>query len=312
MTISRYHRPETRTVSVPSTIKTAPVAVIMISLNEAHNMQAVLDNLKGWAQEVFLVDSFSADQTVDIALANGVHVVQRRFRGFGDQWNFALQNLPITAPWTMKLDPDERLTDKLKQSIKEAVESGSADGFSFDRRLWFMGQPLPIMQEVLRVWKTGCGNFTDVAVNEHPVVSGLKIKLDGVMEHHDSPHLHHWVEKQNKYSTMEAISFIRGDGFADVPNLLGTSLQRRMWFKKHFMKIPFRYVLSYLINLVHIKVWRSGIVGFSWARLRVWARRMREDKVKEMLISGRQIDLPRPMLGTPHPGAIQADCNERF
>ena len=50
---------------------------------------------------------------MDIALRHGVYVVQRKFDGFGDQWNFALQ-LPIAAPWTMKLDPDERLTDELK------------------------------------------------------------------------------------------------------------------------------------------------------------------------------------------------------
>ena len=47
----------------------APVAVVMISLNEGHNMEAVLQNLAGWAQEVFLVDSYSQDETVDIAFS---------------------------------------------------------------------------------------------------------------------------------------------------------------------------------------------------------------------------------------------------
>ncbi len=75
----------------------APVAVVMISLNEAHNMEEVCSNLKGWAQEVYLVDSYSQDETVDIALRHGVCVVQRRFRGYGDQWNFAIKNLPIAA-----------------------------------------------------------------------------------------------------------------------------------------------------------------------------------------------------------------------
>jgi hypothetical protein len=42
------------------------IAVVMISLNESHNMTAVLDNLKGWAREVFLVDNYSQDDTVDI------------------------------------------------------------------------------------------------------------------------------------------------------------------------------------------------------------------------------------------------------
>src|SRR5262245_19513057 len=48
-----------------------PVAIVMIALNEAHNMAAVLDNVCGWAQEVFLVDSYSTDATIDIALKYG-------------------------------------------------------------------------------------------------------------------------------------------------------------------------------------------------------------------------------------------------
>ncbi|RYZ33892.1 MAG: glycosyltransferase [Sphingobacteriales bacterium] len=118
-------------------------------------MDAVLQNLAGWAQEVFLVDSCSADDTVGIALRHGVHVVQRRFRGFGDQWNFALGELPITAPWTMKLDPDERLTYELKTSIKSLIAAGRTDAIIVQRRLWFMGAVLPISQPILRVWRTG-------------------------------------------------------------------------------------------------------------------------------------------------------------
>ena len=131
----------------------------MISLNEAHNLEAVLQNLSGWAQEVFLVDSYSADDTIDIALKHGVQVVQRRFRGFGDQWNFALRELPITAPWTMKLDPDERLTDELKASIESMVKRGDQDGIVIKRRLWFMGAVLPVEQPILRVWRTGGLSF---------------------------------------------------------------------------------------------------------------------------------------------------------
>src|SRR5574343_772797 len=115
------------------TAGSAPVAVVMISLNESHNMREVLENLKGFAQEVILVDSYSIDDTVSIAPEYGVRVVQRKFRGFGDQWNFAINALPISAPWTMKIDPDERLSDELKNNICRAIEKNQADGFSFER-----------------------------------------------------------------------------------------------------------------------------------------------------------------------------------
>lgn len=265
----------------------APVAVVMIALNEAHNMEAVLENLSGWARQVFLVDSFSADNTVDIALRHGVHVVQRRFRGFGDQWNFALNSLPITAPWTMKLDPDERLGDDLKQALERQFRQSGWEGLSIQRRLWFMNRPLPVVQPVVRVWETGKCRFTDVSVNEHPMVEGRVVPVSGHIEHHDSPDLEHWLEKQNRYTTAEAIARHRQDGLADVPKLLGTGLQRRMWLKKNFYNVPLRYSLLFLYHWLGQGAWRAGWVGYIWSRLRVDVMRLVEYKQREMALTGR-------------------------
>lgn len=260
----------------------APVAVVMISLNEAHNMEAVLQNLAGWAQEVFLVDSCSADDTVSIALQHGVYVVQRRFKGFGDQWNFALSQLPITAPWAMKLDPDERLTDELKASIKDLILKGNQQGIIVERRLWFMGAVLPVRQPILRVWRTGSCRFTDVAVNEHPLIKGLLVRASGDLEHHDSPDLDHWLTKQNRYTTTEAASNFAGCALAVPPRFFGSSLERRMWLKRNFWKVPGRYVILYLYHLFVVGAWRAGRVGWIWARLRTEVYRMWEYKRFEM------------------------------
>jgi glycosyltransferase involved in cell wall biosynthesis len=271
----------------------APVAVVMISLNEGHNMAAVLENLKGWAQEVFLVDSYSQDDTVDIALRCGVRVVQRRFRGFGDQWNFALRELPITAPWTMKLDPDERLSDELKANLLAAVQRNDSDGLLLGRRLWFMGSPLPVWQTILRMWRTGRCRFTDIAVNEHPLVEGRIVKVRGEMQHHDSPDLNHWLEKQNRYTMAEAIIAYQGSALADTPRLFGKPLQRRMWLKRNFYRLPFRHSLLFLHYWLVVGTWRVGWVGYAWARLRADVMRLIEYKRKEMEITGR-LPVKRP------------------
>ncbi len=261
----------------------APVAVIMISLNEGHNMEAVLANLRGWASEVFLVDSFSSDDTVDIALRHGVTVVQRRFRGFGDQWNFALRELPVTAPWTMKLDPDERLTDELKASIASTVQGEDRSvAIAMHRRLWFMGKALPVRQPLTRVWRTGRCRFSDVLVNEHPHVEDKLLFVKGDLEHHDSPDLHHWMAKQNKYSTSEAITRFEGRDLAATPDLTGNALQRRMWIKRNFWKVPGRYVLLFWYHLLVQGAWRAGRVGWIWARLRTSVYRLSEFKEYEM------------------------------
>ena len=272
----------------PWTPGVAPVAVVMISLNEAHNMEAVLANLEGWAQEVFLVDSYSADETVDIALRHGVHVAQRRFRGFGDQWNFALRELPITAPWTMKLDPDERLSDVLKNNLGDAMRRGDVNSFTINIRLWFMGRQLPLrMKNFTRVWRTGACHFSSVMVNEHPLVNGASTHVTGDIEHHDSPNLEHWLHKQNKYTTAEAVSAWRGDALSVEPRLFGSPLQRRMWLKKNFYRLPCRYVALFLYYWLLQGAWRAGRAGYIWARLRADVMRIIEYKVVEMKLSGR-------------------------
>jgi hypothetical protein len=267
--------------------ETTPVAVIMISLNEGHNMEAVLGNLRGWAQEVFLVDSYSRDETVDIALRHGVHVVQRRFRGFGDQWNFALRELPISAPWTMKLDPDERLSAELKREIQKALCFNSYNAFKVNIRLFFMGRALPIRLNLLRLWRTGRASMSDVSVNEHFQVKCGVGSLRCDIEHHDSPDLDHWLEKQNRYTTAEAIIAHQNTALADTPRIFGTPLQRRMWLKKHFHRLPFRFLLLFLYHYLWQGSWRTGWVGFAWARLRSDVMRLVEYKRREMEITGR-------------------------
>ena len=264
-----------------------PLAVVMISLNESHNMDAVLQNVCGWAQEVFLVDSYSADNTVDIALRHGANVVQRQFRGFGDQWNFAMSQLPITAPWTMKLDPDERLTDAIKRNLADAMAQAVGDGFIVHRRLWFMGCPLPVRHELLRVWKTGSCRFSDVLVNEHPLVDGNLVKVDGDIEHHDSPDLHHWLEKQNAYTTTEAIAAHQGRALSVSPRLFGSGMQRRMWIKQNYRRFPARYLALFLHHYLVQGAWRAGWVGYAWSRLRSDVYRLWEYKLREIRLTGR-------------------------
>lgn len=265
-----------------------PVAVIMLTLNEAHNLENVLDNIQDWVQEIFIVDSYSKDDTVDIALRRGVHIVQRKFQGFGDQWNFALEQLPIGPSWTMKLDPDERLTNELKSEIEQAILTGEADALSIQRRLWFMGRPLPIRQSLVRLWRTGKCRFTDVLVNEHPIIEGKIQQLDSSLEHYDSPDLHHWYDKQNAYTTAEALTKFRGLTLAAEPKLFGNILQRRMWFKQYFFKIPFCYTILFLFNYFVLGTWKAGKVGYIWSRLRVEVYRARAYKLVEMQVTGKE------------------------
>ena len=278
-----------------------PLAVVLLTLNEAHNMAAVLDSLEGLAAQVFVVDSFSSDATLDIALSRGAHVVQREFKGFGDQWNFALRELPITAAWTMKLDPDERICRRLAASLRAALgPDAAADAYTLTRRLWFLGKPLPVRQRILRVWRTGTCRFSDVLVNEHPLVEGRVAALEGDLEHHDSPSLTHWYDKQNRYTTAEALALARGERLSAHAALFGSPLERQMWLKKNFRRIPLRFGLLFWAHLLGRGAWRAGREGLIWARLRTEVYRMVEYKAFELSRMDEAPELPWRK-GTPDP-----------
>ena len=262
-----------------------PIAVVMISLNEGHNLKDVCENLNGWAQEVFLVDSYSKDDTIDIALNYGINTVQRRFRGFGDQWNFALNELPIQSPWVMKLDPDERLTEELKNNISQMINNNQYDAFCIKRRLWFMGRQMPVYQKLIRIWRNGSCRFSNVVVNEHPIIEGIVKYVTGNLEHHDSPNLDHWLEKQNRYTTSEAITTYQKKPLSDKEILFGTSIQRRMWLKKNFYKFPFRYFFLFLYHFLYQGAYRAGRAGYIWSRLRTDVMRLVDYKYMEMKIT---------------------------
>lgn len=275
-----------------------PVSVVVLTLNEEFHLPNFLGHLSERVEEVFVVDSLSTDRSVSIALKHGARVVQRPFTNFGNQWNFALKYLPIASPWTIKLDPDERISDELFESIAAAIsEPGRCSGFRFMRRLWFFGRPLHVHAPVDRVWKTGSCRFSDVIVNEHPLIDGEVRTLRGLLEHHDSADFHAWIDKQNRYSTMEAISMVKDTTLSVEPRLIGNSLERRMFLKKYFFKLPFRYQLQFLHEYLCRKSFLDGRAGLEWSRLRVQIRRWREIKAVEMRMTGRIPDVPKAPRG---------------
>jgi glycosyltransferase involved in cell wall biosynthesis len=259
----------------------------MITLNEEHNMEAALENVAGWAEEIFVLDSYSRDRTVDIALKHGAKVFQRQFTNFGDHWNFALKNLPLQTPWTMKLDPDERISMELKEQIAIAIEKNDCDALSMVRRLWFLQRPLPVSHHLVRLWRTGQCEFMDVLVNEHPIVHGRILHLDGEIEHHDSPDIEHWYEKQNRYSTAEAMELLGYGCKSQNPNYVGTDLAGKVWLKRYFFLMPFRFLIYFLYCWILKGAFRAGRVGWLWARLRTDVMRMRESKAIALKLTGK-------------------------
>ena len=73
------------------------IAVVILTYNEEANLGQALGSVAGWADELFVLDSYSSDTTVDIARSWGAVVVQNRFEDYAKQRNFALGQMPIKS-----------------------------------------------------------------------------------------------------------------------------------------------------------------------------------------------------------------------
>ena len=115
-----------------------PVTVLIFTLNEAPNLPHCLASMKAF-DEVVVVDSFSSDETEQIAREAGAGFFQHEFTGFGDQRNWAMTSLPLRNDWILILDADERSTPALDAEIRRRIQSAddSTAAFQLRRRFRF-------------------------------------------------------------------------------------------------------------------------------------------------------------------------------
>src|SRR5437868_5214202 len=100
-----------------------PIAVIILTYNEEKNIRACLESVKGWVEEIFVVDSYSTDNTLAIVKEYTHNVYQHPFENYSKQRNWAFNNLPIQSEWIFNLDADHRVTDELKSLLSTKLFS---------------------------------------------------------------------------------------------------------------------------------------------------------------------------------------------
>src|SRR5208282_2142220 len=94
-----------------------PVSILIPIRNEAANLARCLPSV-AWADEIYVVDSMSADGSMQMARDHGAKVVQFDFKGaWPKKKNWALENLPFKHPWVFILDADEELPPDAEKEV---------------------------------------------------------------------------------------------------------------------------------------------------------------------------------------------------
>jgi glycosyltransferase involved in cell wall biosynthesis len=241
--------------------------VIVPVRNEADNLRRCLPALS-WADEVFVLDSQSTDETAEVAAEYGATVVQFRFNGtYPKKKNWALDNVPFRNEWVLIVDADEVVLPELAAEIDRRIEQDEADGYYLNSRYYFLGRRIRHCGYSecwnLRLFKHRLGRYErmpddtggrcgDNEAHEHVELDGRVLRLVHELEHHAYPTVAAWVEKHNRYAIWEAAQYER---FRDqpIPATIGRGKRFKRWLKKVAWRLPMRpvarFVYAYFLRL---------------------------------------------------------------
>lgn len=251
-----------------------PLSVLVYTLNEEANIGRCLDHLVGWAADMWILDSFSVDRTLEIVRRYpGVTLRQRRFDDFSSHGNWALENLPFVHEWILILDADEAPSEELKREMEEVLEANGngKDGFYLNRRVYFHGKWIKhcgwYPNWILRFFRRRLGRYEDRKVNQHIILQGTAGYLKSDLIHEDHRGLSAWIARHNQYSSWEAqerlasLTGCRGTGFQG--NLFGGPVHRKRFLKeKVFLRLPFRPLVWFMYLYVIRLGFLDGRAGF--------------------------------------------------
>ena len=275
------------------------LSVIILTFNEELHIARCVQSIRAIAQDIFIVDSFSTDKTIEIAESLGCKCYQHKWENnHALQFNWGLSTLPINTKWVMRLDADEYILPDLATEIIKKLDHVDADtaGISIDRRVMFMnrwikrGGYYPI--SLLRIWRTGAGFLEQRWMDEHVKLEwGKIISFQNDLVDHNLNNLTWWINKHNNYATREAIDYLIYKYSLNTKNnepagIMDEQGKRKRWLKeKIYFNIPlflrpfFYFFFRYFIKLGIL----DGKQGLIWHLLQgFWYRFLVDAKVFEI------------------------------
>jgi glycosyltransferase involved in cell wall biosynthesis len=193
------------------------ISTIILTKNEEQDIPKCLESLT-WCDDIHVLDSGSTDATISIAKKQGAKILYHPFESFGKQRNYALENCDVKYDWILFLDADEVTTEYFVSAIKQAIiesENKNITGFYCCWKMiledkWLKhSDNYPKWQ--FRLLKKGKASFIDFG---HGQKEGAVLGEIGYIK---EPYLHyafskgwsHWMERHNRYSTLEALDRIK-------------------------------------------------------------------------------------------------------
>jgi glycosyltransferase involved in cell wall biosynthesis len=191
------------------------LTAIIITYNEALHIARCIKSVRQIARDVVVVDSYSSDNTIEIAQALGARVFRNRWVNHAVQVQWAIDNTAIESDWVMRIDADECIEPSLVKALSTSIAklSESTTGLRVRRKYFFLGHWIrhgamhPLY--VLRVWRNGVARIEQRWMDEHVVINrGETVNLDGDIVDDNLNSITWWIDKHNHYASREMIEML--------------------------------------------------------------------------------------------------------
>ena len=262
------------------------LSVIILTYNEEIHIRRCLDNVTSIAKDIFIIDSFSTDRTLDIAKEyKQVHILQNKWENnYAKQFNWGLANAPIRTQWILRLDADEYLLPELIAELREKLPLLPIDvnGIIFNRRHIFMDKWMkrgiyPV--KLLRVFRYGKGMCEQRLMDEHiQLTEGRAVEFEHDFCDHNLNNLSWFCHKHVNYAIREAVDLLdiefdlTGAAESDENKQISKQAQKKRMKKHQYVKQPlFWRAFAYFCYRYFLKgACLDGKVGFIWTFLQGW------------------------------------------
>jgi len=272
------------------------LSVVVLTFNESLHIERCIRSIQALDTRIIIVDSFSTDETCEIAQSLGAEVFQNPFVNQAQQFQWAMDSCGIDSEWVLRLDADETIDDELVRNIREfIIEDGKGcNGAIFHRKHIFLGKwvrfggryPLPM----LRLFRKDTAHVEQRWMDEHIVLDeGKSMVLKGGFEDNNLNSVSWFIDKHNKYATREMLdimmktivpsddSISEGTGFSiRLKRFLKQSIYMKL---PHFVRPVLYFFYRYFVQLGFL----DGARGFAYHFMQgLWYRALVDLKCLEV------------------------------
>lgn len=283
------------------------ITAIILTFNEEIHIRRCLDRICPLVKEVFIIDSYSKDRTLDIvkefqksqdaAGDTKITVLQNKWVNYATQFNWALDNAHIKTAWTLRLDADEYLCEDLVEELNSKLDKEPEDvtGISFLLRRVWMGRIIrrglpPIRQ--MRLFRTGKARSEVRQMDEHiELLEGHGVDYNGEWADDNLNDISWWTQKHVGYAIREATDLLDIEynltGASDEDrnrNITSDARAKRMHKHSYAKKPLFFRAFAYFCYRYFFRLgFLEGQEGFMWHFFQgLWYRMLVDAKVYEV------------------------------